>query len=522
MKNMELARRVVEELVFAGVREFCLCAGARNSPLVYLLEQSKDLTVYNFFEERSAAFFAMGRIVATDRPVAVITTSGTAVAELLPAAIEATYSSVPLILISADRPKNYRGSGAPQTIEQVGMFSYYIEATFDLDEENSHISLKRLTYKKPIHINICFKEPLLDIPVEPVPVLEKTSPQRFPESADIKERQIVRDFLKTHTPLIILGYIPPQFKNIVKNFLMRLSLPIYAETISGLRNDPDLAYLILKSGDSFVPQLFEKKYFDSVFRIGGVPTLRFWRDLEDKYKDTPVLSLSYNYYTGLSREVTHFADLHFLDYIHDSFERSFQEVFQWDKQLYQSVQVLLEKYPLCEASLIHKLSTRLNFQSLYLGNSLPIREWDLASSYKTQYSAVYANRGANGIDGQISTFLGWSKKFEKNWCVVGDLTALYDLSAPWILNQLSTAQRNILVINNKGGQIFKRVFKKDIFLNSHNLNFLHWANMWNMQYHHWPDIPEEFNFSDRNIIELNPDAKQSELFWNEIDQIYKV
>lgn len=520
MKNMELARRVVEELVFAGVREFCLCAGARNSPLVYLLEQSKDLMVYNFFEERSAAFFALGRIVATDRPVAVITTSGTAVAELLPAAIEATYSSVPLILISADRPKTYRGSGAPQTIEQVGMFSYYIEATFDLDEENSHISLKRLTYKKPIHINICFKEPLLDIPIDPVPVLEKTSPQRFPESADMKERQIVRDFLKEHTPLIILGYIPSQFKNIVKNFLMRLSLPIYAETTSGLRNDPDLAHLVLKSGEAFVPKLFEKKYFDSVFRIGGVPTLRFWRDLEDKYQETPVLSLSYNYYTGLSREVTHFADLHFLDYIHDSYERTFQEVFQWDQELYQKMQNVIEKYPLSEPALIHKLSNHLNFQSLYLGNSLPIREWDLTSSYKTQYSSVYANRGANGIDGQISTFLGWSKKFEKNWCVVGDLTALYDLSAPWILNQLSTAQRNILVINNKGGQIFKRVFKKNIFLNSHNLNFSHWANMWSMQYHQWLDIPEEFNFTDRNIIELNPDAQQTELFWNELDQIY--
>jgi 2-succinyl-5-enolpyruvyl-6-hydroxy-3-cyclohexene-1-carboxylate synthase len=326
MKNMELARRVIEELVFAGVREFCLCAGARNSPLVYLLEQSKDLTVYNFFEERSAAFFALGRIVSTDRPVAVITTSGTAVAELIPAAIEATYASIPLILISADRPKSYRGSGAPQTIEQVGMFSYYIEATFDLDEENTHISLKSLTYKKPIHINICFKEPLLDMPVEPVPVLEKTYPQRFPESADMKERQEVRAFLKKQTPLVVLGYLPPQFKNIVKNFLMRLSLPIYAETISGLRNDPDLAHLILKSGEAFVPKLFEKKYFDSVFRIGGVPTLRFWRDLEDKYIDTPVLSLSYNYYTGLSREVIHYADMHFLDYIHDTADKNFDEV----------------------------------------------------------------------------------------------------------------------------------------------------------------------------------------------------
>lgn len=520
MKNMELARRVVEELVFAGVREFCLCAGARNSPLVYLLEQSKDLTVYNFFEERSAAFFAIGRIVATDRPVAVITTSGTAVAELIPAAIEATYASVPLILISADRPKSYRGSGAPQTIEQVGMFSYYIEATFDLDEENSHISLKSLTYKKPIHINICFKEPLLDQMIEPVPVLQKTFPQQFPESADMKERQIVREYIKTHTPLVILGYIPYRYRNIVKNFLMRLSLPIYAETISGLRNDPDLSHLVLKSGEALVPNLFEKKYFDSVFRIGGVPTLRFWRDLEERYVETPVLSLSHNYYTGLSREVIHFADLNFLDYVHDSCDKNFDKVYQLDSEVYKKIQSLFLKFPYSEPSLLNKLSEKLNFSNLYLGNSLPIREWDLASSYKSQYSSVYANRGANGIDGQISTFLGWSKISEKNWCIVGDLTALYDLSAPWILGQLTEAQRNILIVNNSGGQIFKRVFKKDIFLNSHTLNFSHWAQMWKINYLSWSDIPNEFSLNENNIIELTPSSHESELFWNELDQVY--
>jgi 2-succinyl-5-enolpyruvyl-6-hydroxy-3-cyclohexene-1-carboxylate synthase len=92
----------------------------------------------------------------------VVTTSGTACAEALAAAVEATYSSLPLVIITADRPKTHRGTGAPQTIEQVGIFSYYIEACFDLDAENTHFSLRGLSWRKPIHVNICFSEPLLD------------------------------------------------------------------------------------------------------------------------------------------------------------------------------------------------------------------------------------------------------------------------------------------------------------------------------------------------------------------------
>src|SRR5688572_9245208 len=112
MTNMQLAQNVVEQLLGAGIKEFCLAPGARNSPFVLLFDQNPHLKIYNFFDERSAAFFALGRIAATRNPVAVITTSGTAAAELLPAVVEGTYSSLPLIMVTADRPKKYRGSGA--------------------------------------------------------------------------------------------------------------------------------------------------------------------------------------------------------------------------------------------------------------------------------------------------------------------------------------------------------------------------------------------------------------------------
>src|SRR5690242_10613859 len=122
--NVRLARRVVEELYARGVREFCVCAGARNAPLVKVLGAASELKKYRFFEERSAAFFALGRAKILGAPVAVVTTSGTAAAELLPAAIEAYYSGVSLVLVTADRPPEYRGSAAPQAIEQMGLYSH--------------------------------------------------------------------------------------------------------------------------------------------------------------------------------------------------------------------------------------------------------------------------------------------------------------------------------------------------------------------------------------------------------------
>ena len=146
MSNIAAARAIIERVRGLGVVDFCICGGSRNAPLIAALGSG-----YTFVDERSAAFFALGRAKRDGKPVAVITTSGTAVAELLPAAIEAFYSGVPLILITADRPARFRGTAAPQSIEQVGLFGVY--ATTDIDHWNRRV---------PLHINVEFDEPLID------------------------------------------------------------------------------------------------------------------------------------------------------------------------------------------------------------------------------------------------------------------------------------------------------------------------------------------------------------------------
>lgn len=518
MTNMQLAQRVIKSLLSSGVREFCLCAGARNSPFVTLFEANPHLKAYHFFEERSATFFALGKIAATRHPVAVITTSGTAVAECLPAMVEGTYSSLPLILVTADRPKRYRGSGAPQTIDQIGIFSYYIEASFDLDEENTHVSLNGLSWKKPVHINTCFGEPLLDGPAERIDVPEREVRTRFPEAIPIQMVDEIHGFLERHRPVVILSTIPEKSRPAVVNFLSRLKAPIYAEGISGLRGHPQLRHLQIRSGEKMLSKLIDEGHCDSVFRIGGVPTVRFWRDLEDRRAELPVFSLGYNHYTGLSRSIPHYDDLDDLVRIEVTAAKPLStEIWDYDRQMASKLQSLMEKYPRSEPGLISAVSKLVAGQSIYIGNSLPVREWDLAADIERPPARVAANRGANGIDGQVSTFMGWSRQETSNWCVIGDLTALYDLAGLWVTNQLETGPLRVMVINNGGGMIFRKMFGKEIFLNRHGVQFGPWADLWKWRYTRLQDVPAALDLGDRHIVEVEVSEAQTDAFWKEWD-----
>ena len=148
MSNVGRATDLIGELKSIGVVDFVVCGGSRNAPLI---AAPGNANAYTFVDERSAAFFALGRIKRDSRPVAVITTSGTAVAELLPATIEAFYSGLPLVLVTADRPERYRGTCAPQTIDQIGIFGGY--AASRSGDWNRQM---------PLHVNIEFDEPLID------------------------------------------------------------------------------------------------------------------------------------------------------------------------------------------------------------------------------------------------------------------------------------------------------------------------------------------------------------------------
>lgn len=478
-----------------------MCAGARNAPLVVALEEWESISLRYFFDERSAAFFALGRTKESHQPVAVVTTSGTAVAELYPAVIESYYSRLPLVLVTADRPPPYRYSGAPQSMNQIGVFAHYAP-TFDWDSPFSlKSSLKSI--KGPTHINISFAEPLMG------------------EGREIEERKKLpwRNF---QSPLVILGGVPEKYRFHLLSQLKKMERPIYAEAFSGLRENYELRHLVIQSGEESIGVAFHGGEFDSVLRIGSVPTLRFWRDLDTVQLNIPVHSVSHLPFSGLAS----------LSLEPQSFESFFEEKdihfqggkewLKWDRKKSREVEKLYSLFPNSEPSMVNLLSHQIApNEMVFLGNSLPIREWDLCSSFVIPHENVKANRGMNGIDGLVSSFLGSMNSERRNWCLLGDLSALYDLSALWLKGREELKPFNIVVINNKGGRIFSRIFGRAIFENHHDLHFQHWAELFGLEYHLFQtglDVSRVQTTSA--IIELQPDNKQSEEFWKAYSQIF--
>jgi 2-succinyl-5-enolpyruvyl-6-hydroxy-3-cyclohexene-1-carboxylate synthase len=510
MTNFDLSRQIFLFLKQAGVERVVVCAGARNAPLVLALEK-ENFKTYSFFEERSSAFFALGLIKSYHKPVAVLTTSGTAAAELLPACIEACYQGMPLILITADRPKSYRGTGSPQTIVQTGLFKNYVENEYDFDADTKNFNFK-WSFKKPLHINVSFDEPLRDLASrEPLPVqIEKSA---------IVHAKPKRKFL-SERPLVIVSEVAPQYVTLITDFILKTGAPVYAESMSLLKSDPGLEKYIIKSSEQFVKELFRLELCDSVIRIGGVPTVRFWRDLEADYKDVPVVNFTDLPFSGLSRET----DCLPVDAL-PVFKKFPADVLAVIRKIDNKLQIekekLFNKFPLSEPSMAHKLSQFIGRHGIYLGNSMPIRHWDQFAECGSHL--VYANRGANGIDGQISTYLGWSENLDHSYCLIGDLTALYDLAALGLTPQLNENRRYVLVLNNFGGQIFKRVFKNEKFINKHQTQFYHWAKMWNWSYLQVSDLADFKKIDTFNtpnvVVEVVPDAEQTDKFWEEWDMI---
>lgn len=509
MTNFDLAENIFELLRQSSVETIVVCAGARNAPLVMALVKT-NFRIIPFYEERSAAFFALGLIKNSGRPVAVLITSGTAVAEILPAAIEATYQGLPLIIVSADRPKAYRQSGAPQSIEQIGIFSKYCEVVYDLDVYSKNFDFE-WSFRNPIHLNVCFDEPLLDQPSKGEPKQNVTIKKK-----NVNLNSAGKKF-DIENPFIIVSEVPPSEHTRVKDFLMRWETPFYAEPLSHMNLEAELDPFLIQS-EALLKKLFSEKKFNSLIRIGGVPTLRFWRDLESDFKNFPVFNFSDLSYTGLARpsEICSYKQLSEISI--RCADGLVEDLKRRDEKFQKLKDQLLLKYPMSEPTCVLHLSLATKATPIYLGNSLPIRHWDAFA--KNQSTQIFANRGANGIDGQISTYLGWSEKFDSSVCLIGDLTALYDLSSLGLSPQLRKSKRQIVVLNNFGGQIFQRIFKNDLFINSHKIEFQHWAKMWNWHYQiiqKPADFIKLHNADLSTIVEIQPDPQQTKQFWDEWD-----
>lgn len=319
-------------------------------------------------------------------------------------------------------------------------------------------------------------------------------------------KALVHFFQSVKYPLVIVSTLPFSHREEVISFLVKLNAPVYLEGISGLREEPRLQHLRV----SYVQKIWDLP-IDGILRLGGVPTPRFWRDLEGKRGKLKLLSFSHLPWPGVSwGEVINetYSLLNDVNFCYDS---------PWYKEpdcYREALDHLLSEHPMSEPGIVRKISDVLPLESLvYIGNSLPIREWDLAAVNTPKQLDVYASRGMNGIDGQLSTFLGMAQPYRSNWCILGDLTALYDMAAPWILNQLEAENITIAVINNGGGMIFSRMSDRKCLQNRHSVNFKHFASMWELDYQDYEGL--NYSSEGRRMLELVPCPIQTNAFWKE-------
>jgi 2-succinyl-5-enolpyruvyl-6-hydroxy-3-cyclohexene-1-carboxylate synthase len=499
-----------------------ICAGARNAALVEALarvESAGHARLWRHFEERSAGFFALGRSMETGHPCAVVTTSGTAVAELLPAVIEAFYQARPLVAITADRPAAFRGSGAPQAIEQPGLFGHYAHRQ----------DFSTWSGQGPIHLNVELGESF-EPPIESA-ADEAMKPGNFMPAKERLDVAALARWLRDDLYrglVVMIGGLEPDEQEEVFHFCRELDAPVVAEATSGLREA--LAGLAIHDAD----RVLKSRPPGKVLRLGEVPSGRFWRDLEE-LAEVEVWSVCRNGLPGLARasHVTRGAVDRVLRALGDvDAAEDALDLLVGSSARAARIEELLECYPDSEPALVRTVSHYACLgDGLFLGNSLPIREWNLFAQWSRPLTAVRANRGANGIDGQVSTWLGWSAGRADCWALLGDLTALYDTAAGFVLGQLPAAKRTLVVINNQGGRIFERLPRLSAMspqaaaclVNHHQADLRGIATLWGID-HLRVRTADDFDALDPRdggslLLEIQPDAAQTARFWQDWDRL---
>lgn len=470
----ELPRQALLALLRLGVREVVFCGGARNAVLAEPL-LACGLRHWTHFDERAAAFFALGRCRDLDAPVAVVVTSGTAVAECLAATIEGHYQGLPLVVVSADRPRRFRGSGAPQAIEQVELLVPYVQFCADVEEGSELGALDGWHGRGPLQLNLCLEEPAaaetafdaVGFAVEAAAALEqaaappgaaRTGPDEDELALEAGRLGAFVNPCRDGELLVLVGDLPRADRPAAVDFLHRLQAPFWAEGSSGAREEGALAGCRIEHAASLAGQPWRR-----VLRLGAVPSCRFWRDLESM-AGLEVLSVSRSGHSGLGRGGE--AIRARLDELLPAcgVRRQGRAVgpLRADRDRRARFDAALAGAPAGELARVRALATGIPGDALvYLGNSLPIRDWAEAAPRRGAGWEVHASRGANGIDGQIATFLGLAAGLAQGceaWALLGDLTTLCDVPALLLAEALDPRlPLRLVVLNNGGGAIFRQL-----------------------------------------------------------------
>ncbi len=475
-------RALLDELVRCGMEHACTSPGSRNTPIVLSIAREPRLRAWSHIDERSSGFFAVGAARASGRPVAVTCTSGTAAANLLPAVIEAHEGGVPLIVLTADRPPELRDVGAGQTIDQLKLYGGAVKWFCELGVPEA--SPERLRWVRslacraywtaiggrpgPVHINLPLREPLvLEEPLAPIEPGGGGRPGGHPWVAEARSTGRSGTLPRRHEfrrTVFVAGDLGPDRSLGVRlaKIAARARVPLLADPLSGARSGPAaIAHfdLLLRSN-----ALTAELRPDVVCRIGDLPTskpLRSWiASLDEAHHiaftaDERWVDPSARL---VQRELGPLAEL--LDQIEgdDLIPDDSDWLDRWsaaDRAVAHAIAEPLMEAGLSEPGVVTALAQFLPTNAtLFVGASMPIRDVEEFFPALADPPRVLANRGANGIDGTVSSAFGAAAAGDGPVVLLlGDVTLAHDIGGLLASRRLGL-KLTIVLPNNEGGGIF--------------------------------------------------------------------
>jgi 2-succinyl-5-enolpyruvyl-6-hydroxy-3-cyclohexene-1-carboxylate synthase len=500
--NQAFSGALLGALARAGVEHVCLCPGSRSTPLAVAAARTPGLTIHAQLDERSAGFFGLGLARASRRPVALVCTSGTAAANFLPAVVEAHWARIPLLVLTADRPAELRGWGAGQTVDQIRLYGSHVRLFVEAPTPAADVDLgpyaRALAARAfhtalgpppgPVHLNLPFREPLEPLRADPGTTIAETGASSRP-ALDAAHFAVASGTLAPTPALvsevaaalaaepngvIVAGCMDrePRLATAIASLASVLDWPLLAEPISQLRSGPHVKNApVVAHHDAFLRDArFARAHAPSaVLRFGDSPTskpLRQWLETD------PATRLYLVDPDGVWQDPTHRPGRvlqvdpvmlceSLLGVLPTSDAapsvQSFRAAFLTaDRACARSFEhALTREARLFAPAVVREVAAALpDGASLFVSNSMPVRDVDTFWPVSERRLRVLCNRGANGIDGIVSTALGAScASTGPTLLLTGDLAFLHDVGGLFAARRLGSSC-TIVVLHDDGGGIF--------------------------------------------------------------------